>query len=212
MDSRWAMCIGTAGFTAMLCIMELEAANIGPEDGTVLVTGATGGVGSVAVAVLAKLGYRVAALTGKKESRDYLEALGAGEVIGGPEWTEPPRPLDKQLWAGAVDTLGSVQLARVLAQVDAGGAVAACGLAAGFDLPTTVMPFILRGVRLVGIDSVMCPGERRRRAWQRLAEDLPEEALDLMSQQTIALAEVPDYCEEMLSRRVRGRVLVDVNA
>lgn len=211
-DSRWAMGIGTAGFTAMLSIMELEEAGIKPETGTVLVTGATGGVGSVAVSVLAKLGYRVAALTGKPDAGDYLDALGASETVGGPEWLEPPRPLDKQRWSGAVDTLGSTQLARILAQTAPGGAVAACGLAAGFDLPTTVMPFILRGVRLIGIDSVMCPGGRRREAWRRLDEDLPEGALDLMNRQTIPLAAVPDYCEELLGRRVRGRVVVDVNA
>ena len=211
-DARWAMGIGTAGFTAMLCIMELEDAGVRPDGGTVLVTGATGGVGGVAIAVLAKLGYRVAALTGKTGVEEYLETLGAAEIVGGPEWSEPPRPLDKQRWAGAVDTLGSVQLARVLSQVDAGGAVAACGLAAGFDLPTTVMPFILRGVRLAGVDSVMCPAPRRKEAWQRLAEDLPEEALDRMTNRTIALAEVPGCCEELLARRIRGRVLVDVNA
>ncbi len=211
-DSRWAMSIGTAGFTAMLSVIELENAGVRPDRGTVLVTGATGGVGSVAVAVLAKLGYRVAALTGKRDARDYLESLGAAEVVGGPEWSEQPRPLEKQCWAGAVDTLGSAPLARTLAQIDAGGAVAACGLAAGFDLPTTVMPFILRGVRLIGIDSVMCSAGRRREAWRRLAEDLPGEAVDLMSRRTISLAEIPAYCEEMLARRVRGRALVDVNA
>ena len=211
-DGRWAMRIGTAGLTAMLCIMELEGAGVRPESGPVLVTGATGGVGSVAVAVLAKLGYEVAALTGKKEAREYLTALGAAEVVGGPEWSEAPRPLDKQLWAGAVDTLGSVPLARILSQVTAGGAVAACGLAAGFDLPTTVMPFILRGVRLIGVDSVMCPTDRRREAWRRLAEDLRQESLELLSARTIPLAAVPETCEQLLDRRVRGRVLVDVNA
>jgi acrylyl-CoA reductase (NADPH) len=208
-DSRWAMQLGTAGLTAMLSILELEAAGTQPDHGTVLVTGATGGVGSVAVAVLAGLGYRVAALTGKKDGGDYLATLGAAEILGGPEWSEPSRPLDKQCWAGAVDTLGSLPLARILAQTDAGGTVAACGLAAGFDLPTTVMPFILRGVRLIGIDSVMCNSGRRRKAWQRLAEDLPVDKLDLMSQRTIPLAAVPD---ELLGRRVRGRALVDVNA
>lgn len=212
MDSRWAMRIGTAGLTAMLCVMELEDAGVRTDGGTVLVTGATGGVGSVAVAVLARLGYRVAALTGKPDARDYLEALGAKEVVGGPEWSEPARPLDKQRWAGAVDTLGSTPLARLLSQIEAGGAVAACGLAAGFDLPTTVMPFILRGIRLIGIDSVMCPGPRRRQAWQRLAEDLPQESLDRLSFETIPLAAVSEYCERLLDRRVKGRVLVDVNA
>ncbi len=211
-DSRWAMSLGTAGLTAMLCILELEEAGVRPASGTVLVTGATGGVGSVAVAVLAALGYRVAALTGKPDAGEYLEALGAAEVVGGPEWAEPPRPLDKQRWAGAVDTLGSVQLARVLSQTAAGGAVAACGLAAGFDLPATVMPFILRGVRLIGVESVMCPLARRRAAWQRLASDLPEQRLALMSERSISLAEVPACCDDLLGRRVRGRVLVDVNA
>jgi acrylyl-CoA reductase (NADPH) len=210
-DSRWAMSLGTAGLTALLCVMELEEAGVRPDSGTVLVTGATGGVGSVAVAVLAALGYRVAALTGKQDAGQYLEALGAAEVVGGPEWSEPPRPLDKQRWAGAVDTLGSVQLARILSQTAAGGAVAACGLAAGFDLPATVMPFILRGVRLIGVDSVMCPLPRRSQGWQRLASDLPEERLALMSTRSISLAEVPAYCEDLLGRKVRGRIVVDVN-
>ena len=211
-DAGWAMRLGTAGLTAMLCILELEGSGVGPDGGTVLVTGATGGVGSVVVAVLARLGYRVAALTGKADAREYLAALGAAEVVGGPEWSEPPRPLDKQRWAGAVDALGSVPLARVLSQTEAGGAVVACGLAAGFDLPATVMPFILRGVRLIGVDSVMCDAARRRTAWQRLASDLPPEQLDRICGRTIGLGEVAGYCDDLLARRVRGRVLVDVNA
>lgn len=212
-SSRDAMAIGTAGFTAMLCVLALEDAGINPGDGPVLVTGATGGVGSVAIAILAKLGYQVAALTGKPDSHDYLRELGASEIVdSGDEWSQPPKPLDAQRWAAAVDTLGSVQLARILSQVNYNGAVAACGLAAGFDLPTTVMPFILRGVKLLGVDSVMCPLVPRQRAWQRLAEDLPKEALTRMSGQTIGLGEVKDFCQKLLARQVQGRVLVDVNA
>jgi acrylyl-CoA reductase (NADPH) len=211
-DSRWAMQLGTAGLTAMLSVLELEEAGVEPGMGTVLVTGASGGVGSVAIAVLASLGYLVTALTGKQDARDYLMALGATEIVGGEEWSERSRPLESQLWAGAVDTLGAEPLARVLAQMHTGGAVAACGLAAGFTLPTTVMPFILRGVKLLGVDSVMCPSDRRREAWQRLVRDLPADKLDLMNQRTVSLAEIPGVCNDLLGRRNTGRVLVDVNA
>lgn len=212
MDSRSAMAIGTAGFTAMLSVLALEEAGVKPDGKPVLVTGATGGVGSVAVTLLAGLGYSVTALTGKTESHDYLKSLGASEVIGGPEWSEAPRPLEAQRWGGAVDTLGSQALARVLAEVDYGGAVAACGLAAGFDLPTTVMPFILRGVKLLGIDSVMCPLAPRRAAWARLARDLPADKLAAMAAHTVGLGEVSEWCGKLLNRQVQGRVLVDVNA
>jgi acrylyl-CoA reductase (NADPH) len=213
LSTRDAMAIGTAGFTAMLCVMALEDAGITPDTGPVLVTGASGGVGSVAIALLAKLGFKVSALTGKADSHDYLRELGAQEIIAsGPEWSEDPKPLETQRWAGAVDTLGSKALARILAETDYNGAVAACGLAAGFDLPTTVMPFILRGVRLLGVDSVMCPQVRRRQAWERLARDLPKQALARMSGQTITLTDVADFCQKLLARQVQGRVLVDVNA
>ena len=211
LDTRQAMAVGTAGFTAMLCVLALEEAGIKPGDKPVLVTGATGGVGSVAVALLAQLGYPVAALTGKAEAHDYLKELGASEIVGGPEWQSDPRPLEAQRWAGAVDTVGSKPLARVLAEMDYGGAVAACGLAAGADLPTTVMPFILRGVRLLGVESVNCPLARRQVAWQRLAQDLPAAKLERMSQQSVGLAGVADWCGKLLNRQVQGRVLVDVN-
>ena len=212
LDSRAAMAIGTAGFTAMLCVMALEDAGMKADSGTVLVTGASGGVGSVAVALLSHLGYTVAALTGKPDSHDYLRGLGASEIISGEEWGQAPRPLETQRWASAVDTVGSQVLARVLAEMDYNGAVAACGLAAGFDLPTTVMPFILRGVKLLGIDSVMCPQVQRSDAWQRLAKDLPASLLAQMSQQVVDLSHVAEYCQQLLARKVQGRVLVDVNA
>ena len=212
LDTRAAMAIGTAGFTAMLCVMALEDAGIKPDAGTILVTGATGGVGSVAIALLNHLGYTVAALTGKPESHAYLRALGAAEIINSEGWDKPPSPLETQRWAGAVDAVGSQVLARVLAETDYNGAVAACGLAGGFDLPTTVMPFILRGVKLLGVDSVMCPLARRSVAWQRLAQDLPAALLEQMSQQVVGLSEVADVCQQLLARKVQGRVLVDVNA
>jgi acrylyl-CoA reductase (NADPH) len=212
LDARQAMAIGTAGLTAMLCVMELEQAGIGAEDGTVLVSGATGGVGSVAVAILAKLGYTVAALTGKDDASDYLKGLGASEVVSGPEWSESPRPLEAQRWAAAVDSVGNRVLARILAEANYGGAVAACGLAGGAELATTVMPFILRGVRLLGVDSVMCPYERRLAAWKRLAEDLPRDTLDRVGQRIVGLGQTPQVCEDLLNRKIQGRVLVDVNA
>ena len=211
--TRDAMAIGTAGLTSMLCVLALEDAGIKPADGPILVTGASGGVGSVAIVLLNKLGYEVAALTGKPDSHDYLRELGANEIIdSGSEWSEPPKPLGAQRWGGAIDALGSVQLARILTEVNYNGAVAACGLAAGFDLPTTVMPFILRGVKLLGVDSVMCPLAPRQRAWDRLAQDLPKDGLERTSSQTIALGEVADVCKQLMARQIKGRVLVDVNA
>src|SRR5690606_7718934 len=167
-----SMASGTAGFTAMLCVLALEEQGVRPDDGDVLVTGASGGVGSVAVALLSGLGYRVVASTGKLDERDYLTSLGAAEVIDREEFNTPVRPLGKTRWAGAVDTVGSTTLANVLSQIKPGGSVAACGLAQGMDLPTSVAPFILRGVRLIGVDSVYCPRERRQLAWTRLARDL----------------------------------------
>ncbi len=210
LDSKRAMAIGTAGFTAMLCVMTLEEAGVTPEKGTVLVTGASGGVGSVAVAILSKLGYRVAAVSGRPETEDYLRQLGAIEFVTREEMAKPPRPLERQRWAGAVDTVGSTLLARVLAEMDYGGCVAACGLAGGFDLPTTVMPFILRDVSLRGVDSVMCPVERRKTAWERLVRDLPQNALGEIGQ-IVSLDEVPEYAQKIIAGQVRGRVIVDVN-
>ncbi|WP_036829688.1 MDR family oxidoreductase, partial [Photobacterium sanctipauli] len=168
LDGKQTMMIGTAGITAMLCVQALVDAGVKPESGEILVTGASGGVGSVAVTLLAQLGYTVAAVTGRaSENGELLKSLGASRIVERSELEEPARPLEKQLWAGAVDTVGSKVLAKVLAQVDYDGAVAACGLAGGFDLPTTVMPFILRNVKLLGIDSVMCPFEKRQQAWQK---------------------------------------------
>ncbi len=212
LDARRAMAIGTAGFTAMLCVMALEEAGITPDKGTVLVTGASGGVGSVSVAILNRLGYKVAALTHNPDKHAFVRELGASDIVDGPEWSEKARPLEKQRWAGAIDPVGSGVLARVLAEVDYEGAVAACGLAGGADLPTTVMPFILRGVRLQGIDSVMCPLERRTRAWQRLVTDLPMAALEKIGSREVSLAEVPQAAADLLAGRITGRVLVNLKA
>jgi acrylyl-CoA reductase (NADPH) len=210
LDAKSAMALGTAGFTAMLCVLTLEDAGVAPDSGTVLVTGASGGVGSVAVSVLSALGYEVAALTSSEEdeTQEYLRSLGASEIVGGPEWSEDPNPLEKQRWAGAVDTVGSSILARVLAETNYGGAVAACGMAAGTDLKTTVMPFILRAVSLLGVDSVSCPQHERKRAWERLAQDLPEDALGKITRDETSLEEVPRYAKEMLESGVRGRIVV----
>lgn len=209
MDSLNAMTIGTAGLTAMLCVMALEDAGV--STGKVLVTGASGGVGSVAVALLASLGYHVIALSQNPEkSRKYLSGLGAAEVIGGPEWSAKPAALGSQRWAGAVDVVGGNVLARAIAETEYGGAVAACGLAGGVGLDTTVMPFILRGVRLLGVDSVMCPSPRRALAWTRLSKEFHTAAQAQMLR-VISLAEVPELAQEMMAGRARGRVVVDVN-
>ncbi len=208
---RDAMVIGTAGLTAMLCVMTLEEAGLEPGAGEVLVSGASGGVGSVAVALLAGLGHHVAAVTGRPEGADWLRRLGAAEIVPREAMSEPPRPLESQRWAGAVDTVGGVLLARVLAELRYGGAVAACGLAGGHELHTTVMPFILRGVSLRGVDSVMCPRERRQRAWERLARELPRELLDAIAQEA-TLEDLPRLAEEILAGRVRGRVVVNLGA
>jgi acrylyl-CoA reductase (NADPH) len=210
LDAQRAMAIGTAGFTAMLCVMTLEEAGIAPDKGTVLVTGAAGGVGSVAVAILANLGYKVAAVSGRPEAEDYLRQLGASEFVSRDEMSQRPRALEGQRWAGAVDTVGSQMLARVLAEMHYGGCVAACGLAGGADLPTTVMPFILRNVSLRGVDSVMCPVDRRKQAWGRLVRDLPSEALGSIGH-TVSLEELPDAAEKIVAGQVRGRVIVDLN-
>jgi acrylyl-CoA reductase (NADPH) len=206
-----AMAIGTAGFTAMLCVMTIEEAGALTEGGPVLVTGASGGVGSVAVALLAGAGLPVTALTGRAGNVDYLRQLGAAGFVSREEMEKPPRPLESQRWRAAVDTVGGTILARVLAEMEYGAAVAACGLAGGAELPATVMPFILRGVRLLGVDSVMCPRERRIEAWKRLAAELPEGSLAKIGR-TIALEEVPRAAADILDGRIRGRVVVDVNA
>ena len=208
---KQTMAIGTAGFTAMLCVMALQERGVRPGDGEILVTGAAGGVGSVAVALLAKLGYQVAASTGRAEQADYLKSLGAGAILPRAELMEKPKPLGRERWAGGVDTVGSTVLANLLAMTRYGGTVAACGLAGGFDLPATVMPFILRGVVLFGIDSVLCPEPKRSLAWTRLARDLPLDKLDAMTH-VHALAEVPKLADEILKGQVRGRAVIDVNA
>ncbi len=206
------MAIGTAGYTAMLCVMALEREGVTPEAGDVVVTGAAGGVGSVAVALLAKLGYRVVASTGRKASEsDYLTGLGAADIIDRAELSEPGRPIARERWAGGVDCVGSHTLANVLAQIRYGGAVAACGLAQGMDLPGSVAPFILRGVVLAGVDSVMCPAPKRTEAWRRLARDLDLGLLDAMTVRA-TLSNVPALGVAILEGKVRGRVLVDVNA
>ena len=211
LDTRDAMAIGTAGFTAMLCVMALEEGGLTPEKGTVLVTGASGGVGSVAIALLAHAGYEVAAVTGRESSHDYLRELGASEIVTRDEMSERSRPLEKQRWAGVIDTVGGAILARALAETHYGGAVAACGLAGDYKLPSTVMPFILRGVRLQGVDSVMCPAERRATAWRRLAEELPSEMLGAINQ-VVSLEEVPRLAGEIIDGQIKGRVVVDLNA
>jgi len=210
LDSRKAMIIGTAGLTAMLCVMTLQDAGITPDDGPVLVTGAAGGVGSVSVALLSELGYKVSAVTGRDATHDYLKGLGAAEIISRAEMSQPARPLESQRWAGAIDTVGGDILARVLAEMNYGGAVAACGLAADFKLNTTVMPFILRNVSLRGVDSVTCPLHRRVKAWEHLADLLPESAYGEMSQ-VISLAEVAQASEQIMKGQVQGRILVDPN-
>jgi acrylyl-CoA reductase (NADPH) len=214
LDTRRAMAIGTAGFTAMLCVMTLEDAGIKPGSGAILVTGAAGGVGSVAVAVLSNLGYRVAALTapGQEHTHKYLQDLGATDFVSGPEWSEQPRPLETQRWAGAIDTVGGKVLARVLAEVNYGGCVANCGLAGSTDLPTTVMPFILRAVSLRGVDSVMCQIPRRKASWSRLLRDLPSESLEKITPGIISLGDVSKYASELLAGKVRGRLVVGVRA
>ncbi|OSQ42569.1 MDR family oxidoreductase [Thalassospira sp. MCCC 1A01428] len=208
-----AMAIGTAGFTSMLAVMALEEQGISPQlDGEILVTGAAGGVGSVAISILAHLGYRVVASTGRPENSDYLKHLGASGVVDRAELAEPSsRPLLSERWQGAIDSVGSTTLAHILAEMKYHGAVAACGLAGGADLPATVIPFLLRGVRLIGIDSVLCPYEKRVRAWQRLVTDLPKERLTEATQ-IVALADILPYGEKILKGEVRGRLVIDVKA
>jgi len=209
-DTRQAMVIGTAGYTAMLCVMALERHGLVPGQGDVLVTGATGGVGSVAVALLSRLGWRVVACTGKPAQADYLRRLGAADVIDRAEFAAPGKPLQRERWAGAVDAVGSHTLVNVLAQTRYGGAVAACGLAQGNDLPGTVLPFILRGVTLAGIDSVMAPLALRRQAWARLARDLDPALLEVMAID-VPLAEAAAQASALMDGQVRGRVVVRID-
>jgi acrylyl-CoA reductase (NADPH) len=206
------MAVGTAGFTAMLAIMALEDHRLHPDRGEVLVTGAAGGVGSVATAILAALGYQVAAVTGRPENAAYLQALGARRIVPREDLNETTkRPLEAETWAGCVDAVGGAMLARVLGQMKYGCSVAAVGLAGGSELPASVIPFLLRGVNLLGIDSVMRPYEDRVRAWARIATDLPLQRLEEMIQPA-TLAEVPDLGRAILKGCVKGRVVVDVNA
>jgi acrylyl-CoA reductase (NADPH) len=206
-DARQAMAIGTAGYTAMLCVLALERHGVQPGDGEVLVTGATGGVGSTAVALLSKLGYRVVAATGKASEADYLTALGAAAIIDRAELAAPGKPLQKERWSGVVDAVGSHTLANACAQTRYGGAVAACGLAQGHDLPATVMPFILRAVALLGVDSVMAPLALRERAWSRLAQDLDPAKLDAITTE-VPLSSAVDAARRLMEGKVRGRIVV----
>ena len=210
--SRQAMAIGTAGYTAMLCVMALERAGVTPDKGPVLVTGAAGGVGSVAIAILAKLGYTVEASTGRASEEAYLKGLGASAIVDRNELSEPnKRPMGRERWAGAVDAVGSHTLANVIGQIKYGGAVAACGLAQGGDLPSTVYPFILRGVSLLGVDSVMAPKAIREEAWARLAQDLDIAKLEAMAVE-LPLSGAMGAAADILKGQIRGRIVVDVNA
>ncbi len=212
LTTKRAMAIGTAGFTAMLAVIALEAHGLKPDQGEVLVTGAAGGVGSVATAILAKLGYSVAAATGRPEQHDYLRGLGAKTFVDRAELAKPvSRPLDSERWAGAIDAVGSTTLATLLTQLKYGGSVAACGLAGGNDLPASVVPFLLRGVNLLGIDSVMCPADRRQAAWARLARDLPMEKLDALTE-VVPLDAVVELSKKILKGGIRGRIVIDLAA
>lgn len=212
LSTKQAMAIGTAGFTAMLAIDILEQHGLTPEKGTVLVTGASGGVGSVAIAILAKLGYQVAAVTGRPETESYLRDLGATQIVARDEINEIiKRPMESEAWAGCIDAVGGNMLARVLGQMNYGGSVAAVGLAGGMALPTTVIPFLLRGVNLLGVDSVTQPYERRVTIWERLSNDLPMDKLDDMVQ-AATLSDLPELGRAILKGQVKGRVVVDVNA
>ncbi|WP_354623120.1 MDR family oxidoreductase [Psychromonas sp. MME2] len=207
---RQAMSIGTAGYTAMLCVIALEKNGVTPDKGEILVTGANGGVGSFAIAILAKLGYKVVASTGRVDQAAYLTKLGAAEIIDRATLSEPGRPLARERWAGAVDTVGSHTLANVCASTQYGGTVTACGLAQGMDFPSSVAPFILRGVTLAGIDSVMRPTADRLEAWQRLADILEPTVFDDISNE-ISLSEAIEVAGDLISGKVRGRVIVDIN-
>ena len=211
LTTRQAMAVGTAGFTAMLSVMALEDHGLKPGNGPVLVTGAAGGVGSVATAILANLGHEVAAVTGRPETEAYLRELGATQIVARDEINETvKRPLETETWAGCIDAVGGAMLARVLGQMKYGASVASVGLAGGAGLPATVIPFLLRGVNLLGIDSVMQPYDNRLRAWQRIAADLPMDKLDAMVQPA-ALSDLPQLGADILAGQVKGRVVVDVN-
>jgi acrylyl-CoA reductase (NADPH) len=205
------MAIGTAGYTAMLCVLALADQGITPAHGPVLVTGASGGVGSFAIALLAARGFEVLAASGKAHETDYLKGLGASEVIDRTSLSEPGKPLQKERFAGVVDSVGSHTLANACAQIKYGGVVAACGLAQGMDFPASVAPFILRAVRLIGIDSVMAPLATRQRAWQTLADELPQKTLDAIAQRTVGLEQSIAAAADLMAQRVTGRVVVDVN-
>ncbi len=209
MNAREAMAIGTAGYTAMLAVMALDGHGLNAKSGPIAVTGAAGGVGSVAVAILAKRGFAVSAVTGRPQEADYLKGLGAAEIVERKDLAGPPKALAKERWAGAVDSVGSTTLANLLSMTRYGGAVAACGLAGGMDLPGSVAPFILRGVCLYGIDSVMCPIARRREAWKRLENDLDRQKLASMTQE-IDLSGVPEAAAAILAGQVRGRIVVKI--
>jgi acrylyl-CoA reductase (NADPH) len=208
-SARDAMAIGTAGYTAMLCVLALERHGVKPADGAAIVTGAAGGVGSVAVALLSKLGYHVIASTGRTSEADYLKTLGAAEILDRAELSGPAKPLAKERWAAGIDSVGSTTLANVISMTKYGGAVAACGLAQGMELPSSVAPFILRGVALLGVDSVMCPMEWRQQAWKRLATDLDHKKLEAMTRE-ISLDQVVDTAPSILAGKVRGRIVVRV--
>jgi acrylyl-CoA reductase (NADPH) len=207
---RQSMAIGTAGYTAMLCVIALERHGVAPASGEILVTGAAGGVGSVAIAVLAKLGFRVAAVTGRPAEAEFLKSLGAAEILDRALFASPGKPLGKERWAGAIDVVGSHTLVNVCASMRYRGVVAACGLAGGLDFPATVAPFILRGVTLAGVDSVMCPRTDRLEAWRRLSQDLDIDKLELLTQEA-GLSQVIDYAAGLLEGRIRGRVVVDTS-
>lgn len=206
-----AMGVGTAGYTAMLCVMALEAHGLKPDHGPVVVTGANGGVGSVAISILSNLGWHVIASTGRQEEAGFLKGLGASEIIDRAELSEAGRPLGKERWIAGVDSVGSHTLANLLAQTQYGGAVAACGLAQGFDLPSTVMPFILRGVALLGVDSVMAPKQKRIESWNRIAADLNMAKLDALTR-TIGFDDIIATAHDILDGKVRGRVIVDMTS
>ncbi|RHW76655.1 MDR family oxidoreductase [Colwellia sp. RSH04] len=210
LSPKQAMAIGTAGYTAMLCVMALEKNGVTPDKGEILVTGANGGVGSFAIALLAKLGYQVVASTGRADQSEYLHTLGANEVLDRKTLSEPGRPLAKERWAGAIDSIGSHTLANICASIKYGGTVAACGLAQGMDLPSTVMPFILRGVTLAGVDSVMRPIEDRIEAWQRIADLLSDATLNEISH-TISLDNVIETANKLMNGQIRGRVIVELS-
>ncbi|MEM7564919.1 MAG: MDR family oxidoreductase [Pseudomonadota bacterium] len=206
---RQAMAIGTAGYTAMLCVMALENHGLTPDSGDILVTGASGGVGSVAVAILGKLGYRVVATTGRVEERDFLTNLGAADILDRADFADKPRPLAKELWAGAIDVAGGNTLANVLSQIKYGGAAAICGLAESMNLPASVAPFILRGISLYGVDSVMAPLSKRNEAWQRLVNDLDMSLLEQLCFD-LEFEDLPKAAEEILAGKIRGRAVVKI--